>query len=325
MANLLYTSYDISEAIRRLFSSPHVRRVAIVAFVGSGVERYLPSPNGIELVCWPQPGSTNPNAIRRLMSLGVDVSFADNLHMKVYWAKGQGAIITSANLSTNALGGRLLEFGVLLPANEFNESQVDQILLSIKKRPVSEEEFRQFEQDHTQVERLRKLKVPGAERIIDPPEDRTPPSFQDWYEQPFPKPWKLATFIPADVPLSKRAKEILQEWRVKEPKWYMSVPNEELKQGDWVLFFERGNILDWFFVDALVKVAPEEPAYQHGAYQIIQIDRNEAAELPFQLSESFRDKVSKAIQQLGDTKWLGSLESADPPKRFIEAIHEQYD
>jgi len=50
-----------------------------------------------------------------LISLGANLQFADRLHMKVYWSEGSGVVVTSANLSTNALGvGDLKEAGVLL-------------------------------------------------------------------------------------------------------------------------------------------------------------------------------------------------------------------
>ena len=153
--------------------------------------------------------------------------FADDLHMKVYWAENQGAVVTSANLTSNGLGGGLSEIGVLLTASEFDEPQIDRILLSLKKRPVSVEEFRQFEQIHTQIERLRKLKLPGAKVLVGLPEDCTPPSFKDWHERPFSKSWKIATFIRGSVPLAKKAKEILRKYGVDEAEQYISVDNQE--------------------------------------------------------------------------------------------------
>ncbi len=98
---ILYTTSAIRNAIQELFSDPKRRRVALVAFVGSDAEAYLPYPEGLELVCWPKAGATDANVIGRLLKRGAVVKFSDNLHMKVYWAAGKGAIITSANLSSN--------------------------------------------------------------------------------------------------------------------------------------------------------------------------------------------------------------------------------
>src|ERR1051325_11165032 len=104
MKKLLYKSSDVRKAIAQIFSLSKGRRVAITAFVGDGAEAYLRKPEGLTLICWPKAGGTNPNALRKLIKLRVQVYFADALHMKLYWTEDKGAIITSANLSTNALG-----------------------------------------------------------------------------------------------------------------------------------------------------------------------------------------------------------------------------
>ncbi|MET0645175.1 MAG: hypothetical protein ABW208_01055 [Pyrinomonadaceae bacterium] len=115
MKKVIYKSAEIREEIGRLFSSSKGRRVAVVAFVGDGAEEYVRKPEGLHIYCWPKEGGTNPNALRKLIRLGAKVHFADSLHMKVYWTEDRGAIITSANLCTNALGsGDLKEIGVRL-------------------------------------------------------------------------------------------------------------------------------------------------------------------------------------------------------------------
>ncbi len=110
---VLYQSSDVRREIIKIFSHGGRRRVAIAAFVGDGAESYLPKPPGLEIICWPKAGGTNPNTLRRLTKRGAKIRFADRVHMKVYWADGYGAVITSANLSTNALGsGDLKEAGI---------------------------------------------------------------------------------------------------------------------------------------------------------------------------------------------------------------------
>ena len=100
--HILYTSAEVRQKIIELFSTSRGRRVAITAFVGAGADAYLPKANGIELVCWPKAGGTNPFALRKLMKKGVSVSFVDSLHMKVYWTEDKGAVITSAAASTRS-------------------------------------------------------------------------------------------------------------------------------------------------------------------------------------------------------------------------------
>jgi hypothetical protein len=137
-----------------LLSDPSDRRVAISAFVGDGAEAFLPFPKGIKLVCWPNPTGTNPRAVRVLLRKGVDVRFSDSLHMKVYWSKHRGAIITSANLSTNALGaGGLKEVGVkLLPG----ELDIERILSSLRMLDLPRHRLRK----HSSPSDTSKVEVP---------------------------------------------------------------------------------------------------------------------------------------------------------------------
>src|ERR1700677_1929169 len=100
----LYNSNEIRRAVRATFGTGSGRRVAVVAFVGTGAEAYIPKPKGLELYCWPSPSGTSAKAIRTLQRLGVTVYFVPRMHMKVYWSAKRGVIIASANLSTNAYG-----------------------------------------------------------------------------------------------------------------------------------------------------------------------------------------------------------------------------
>ena len=136
---ILYTTSAIRNAIRELFSDPKRRRVAIVAFVGADAEAFLPYPQGLELVCWPKAGATDADVISRLIQRGASVKFSDSLHMKVYWAAGKGAIITSANLSDSALGSeRLKELGIKVPAKSVD---IDRLLLQADSRAVKKSEL----------------------------------------------------------------------------------------------------------------------------------------------------------------------------------------
>jgi len=101
---ILYTSDAIRRAVRRTFGKGSGRRVAVVAFVGTGAEAYLPEPKGLELYCWPSPSGTSARELLLLERRGVLIHFAPRVHMKVYWSARRGVVITSANLSTNAYG-----------------------------------------------------------------------------------------------------------------------------------------------------------------------------------------------------------------------------
>ena len=135
VATVLYKSREVRSAIAEIFNKGrNGRRVAVSAYVGDGADSYLPFPDKVQVICSPTPGATNPHAIRRLISCGASVQFADKLHMKVYWSEVSGVVITSANLSTNALGvGDLKEAGVLLGPGSLD---IDKLLAPLVLRPA---------------------------------------------------------------------------------------------------------------------------------------------------------------------------------------------
>jgi phosphatidylserine/phosphatidylglycerophosphate/cardiolipin synthase-like enzyme len=112
-----YTSGELRLRIRKLFEIPKAagRRVVIVAYIGVDYATFLPNPKGTEIVCSPTPGATSAEAVQKLIEAGARVWFSDRLHMKVYFAQKIGCLITSANLSDNALGmNGLKEMGILV-------------------------------------------------------------------------------------------------------------------------------------------------------------------------------------------------------------------
>lgn len=131
VSKFLYTSKEIRQAIAEIFRvGKDGRRIALSAYVGDSADSYLPFPKKLEVICSPTPGATNPSAIRKLISLGATVQFVDGLHMKVYWSEGVGSVVTSANLSINAMGvGGLKEAGVLLGPEAID---IDQLLKSLR-------------------------------------------------------------------------------------------------------------------------------------------------------------------------------------------------
>jgi phosphatidylserine/phosphatidylglycerophosphate/cardiolipin synthase-like enzyme len=175
---LLYTSEEVRKAISEIFrAGKHRRRIALSAYVGESAESYLPFPDKLEVVCSPTAGATSPSAIRKLISLGATVQFVDKLHMKVYWAEGVGAVVTSANLSTNAMGvGGLKEAGVLL-GPEFID--IAKLLKPLQRRPAEpglhnlDLAYREYRKRNPWTNRSR------------------PASFADWYASPQRESWKL--------------------------------------------------------------------------------------------------------------------------------------
>jgi hypothetical protein len=194
-------SKEIKAAIKDIFNVKNQRRVAISAFVGDEANAYLPYPKGIELYCRPKAGGTN-TAIRDLQKRGVKVYFSDSLHMKLYWSK-KGVVITSANLSTYALGaGGLKEIGVLLATKSVN---INKTIQSLDARGADEDEIAELEQAHKKILRTNpNLSSKSNEEY----------SFEKWYNLKSHKKggdWRLASYSTANVKLSKKAGDKLEK------------------------------------------------------------------------------------------------------------------
>ena len=81
---ILYSSAELHDAIKDVLAEPqsHDRRTALVAFVDGAAEAFLPDPEGLEIVCWLQPGSTDALALERLQKRGAKIFKSERLHMK---------------------------------------------------------------------------------------------------------------------------------------------------------------------------------------------------------------------------------------------------
>lgn len=126
----LENSQEIKNKLKTLFDTD-ARKVAIVGFVGGNAVEYIPNFENLEIYCWPLAHATNPEGVIELKEKGASVYFKEKLHMKIYWAEGQGVIIGSANLSDNALGEKgLLEYAVYINDEKFN---IDELIRGLGK------------------------------------------------------------------------------------------------------------------------------------------------------------------------------------------------
>jgi hypothetical protein len=310
---ILYTSTDVRRTIIDIFSKTKGRRVAITAFVGSGAEAYLPKPKGIELICWPQAGGTNPNAIRLLIKRGVIVSFADRLHMKIYWTEDHGAVITSANLSTNALGvGNLKEMGILVPSNKVD---INKVMKGTNPDSDITGQLLQLDKDHQRyhINNKKRSNVSQGQTYL------------DWYSLTPRKEWKVSYAEPTGV-ISRQSKAIAkEEYQISEPKDFISCPKGIFSKEDWVLtfFVKRNRPVDigWLYVDYLAKIARNEKGYHRdNPFQAVQVWPNDRyPPPPFKVDQNFRNGLKAAIQKIGVDKL-----PIKPTKRLIELIRENY-
>lgn len=312
-SKILYTSADVRKTIIDIFEKSKGRRVAITAFVGDGAEAYLRKPKGIELICWPQAGGTNPDAIRRLIKLGVKVSFAKSLHMKVYWTKDKGAVVTSANLSKNALGsGNLMEFGVLVPSGQID---IDRLLKQIKPRSEIKSDLLKLDKAHRQHHVDNKLR----------PERKTLRTYLEWYVDAYREEWKTG-FFSSYGNFSQNARELAKvEYSVSSPSTCISMAKGSYNKHEWLLTFtiRRGKPIDvmWLFVDYIVATSKKDKVYdRQNPYQAVQVwPDNRYPAAPFKIDARFRSALAKTVKAYKNDNY-----PIKPTKRFLDLLYKNY-
>lgn len=320
MYTILENSSAIHGMIRNLFSAKtrSRRRVIIVGFVGIDAPSLLPDVKDVELYCWPQAGSTNPYAINNLLKLGARVFFVDNLHTKLYWVEGKGAVVTSANLSKNAMGvGGLHEFGVYLQ----NPSgiNINQIIQSLDCRLARKAEIQELHRQHDlNLRKNRAARQPSKANI-------RAPGFVDWY-QDRPKNWKLGwweeevKWITAEPILSRAKKEFDLEKDVKDGLYCRK---DQYREGDWLLFFRlppNNEKPKWMFVDIVGRIPQNDPAYDESyPYQAVQVRKKSRTAAPFSIDREFTEAFGMALQEYRVNK-IKRLRNLTPNKEFLKVL-----
>lgn len=311
----------VQQTIKKIFGSSRGRRVAITAFVGNNASAYLPNPKGVELVCWPKAGGTNPSAIRDLIDREVNIYFANAVHMKVYWTEDKGVVITSANLSTNALGaGKLKEIGVFLPSSMVN---IDKILNTLNAHLASEAEIDYLEKAHKDYMKRNPYFVANTQKKC---------TFGKWYRSKSRPKWKLVWYYEGIVRLADKSKSVLQsEHGAINYAELMSFPDNFFEDNDWLLCFnmdtDNPRWMEWMFVHHKIVVPRSDKRYKsHGPYQVIQVYPLSAykEQTPFDIDNKFRQAFRKAVKEFGGTEALAYPQSARPTKKLIGLIYEHY-
>ena len=318
MTKFLSTGQHVRREIHRIFDTETGRRVAIVAFVGSHADAYLPKPNGLELVCWPKAPGTNPKSLRTLIKKGVSVRFADRLHMKIYWTESKGAVVASANLSTNAYGaGDLKEAGVALPSPAIN---IDKLLQSLGSKEVEEKDLRRLEKEWTLANPL-------------PPQPPTDShrTFLDWLAMPKRRRWLLSVFDSYCGSASQRLQDVAEKEtgsRFVEAAAYCR--KGEVAPDDFLLRLNVGanvRLESWLYVHRVVLVSKNDKQYYpEWPYQAGQLYPPRACPAPpFRIDRNLRRAFGAAYKELGSDNQAFSLEPTSPPsKELLKSVEKHY-
>ncbi len=319
---ILYSSTEIHAKIKKIFSEPsnQDRRVAIVAYVGTDAESYLPHPEGLSLICSPSPGGTDPDTLRRLLKRGATIKFSDKLHMKVYWSRNRGCIITSANASSSALGiNGLKEAGVYFPPGFVD---IDRLIKYASPRPVQQGDFNGLDRK----DREQKKKAGNREQDKD-----KVPEFLDWFISPHRSKWKLVWAGREVTGTAKAAKDTtFSEYGLKKPHAWASVKKFGVQRNDWILSFmfaEHGRLklINWVYVDFIVKISPKEKHYYYRdwPYHAIQVyTQSHYPSPPFKITPSFRKALHYAIKEYSRERIMNA-KSHSPSFRLLTFIAEE--
>jgi len=315
---ILYRSADVRNKIIDIFETSSSRRVAIAAFVGDGAGTYIPNPKGLQVVCWPKAGGTNPDAVRRLIENGARVYFCDSLHMKVYWTSDKGAVITSANLSQNALGsGNLREVGIWL---EPGQVDIDRILNSMNYWKVSARDLRELDIAHREYHVRNKLGHRESQIL----------AFPEWYDSAHRTEWRLYWWSPAKTKLAKAARPILERtYGVSGAEDFANTAAQtDCPKNSWALCFTdtKGQLVNfsWMYVDQVVRVREsDKQAYQPDSpYQVIQVWPMKRYTLPpFRVDNKFRKAFRRVAKKLS---WDKLESEVKPAPNFLKLVYRYY-
>ena len=303
---LLSKTLDLQREVVRLMK-PGAERIVLCAFIGKGATAYIPKPEGVTIVCWPKAGGTNPRAVRELMEQRAKVFFADRLHMKIFWARGRGAVIGSANLTTNALGsGNLKELAVAVPASSV---PIHALLKSVGARKVTDKKLKLLDREHQKMGRF----VAGGELPMI--------HYRTWFNSPSRPRWKFGWWDERVDYSAVAVKHAKSEFN-KAPRASIVATKEDFRDYDWILSFgltaKGAKEPEWIFVDFVVRSTNSKK--ERFPYEAVQVLSNhERPTPPFSLAGGFGKALSIACRSFGIEK-LKSLKAVRPPETLLRLI-----
>jgi len=328
---VLRNSSEIREAVWELFSAPKTRRVALVAYVGAGAQEYLPYPAGIELICWDKEGSTDPDTIRMLRSLKVKVSFARNLHMKVFWAEERGVIIGSANLSSNGLSDSgLHEVAVLLPANSID---IKGLKARVNAVPVAPSSLRDLD-TRTLQHRSRndgQDTYPAVKRTFR--RKPTVTTFANWYESEDKKFWRIFPYGEYFRGLTPEAKHELRVWGYKTCEEYWMGAECHANPHEWLLSADTnkyGYGVYWSCADFTVPVKRSDKNFYDRRWPFFSVQirpTRKYGKPPFKVDKAFFRAIKRLLMEAEVKSYMEGLEFAPNGllrKRDLKRLYEYY-
>lgn len=273
---------------------------------------FIPFASGLEVYCWPRPGGTNSDGLNRLLGAGANLRFADGFHSKVYWTEGVGCVVTSANLSRNALGdGGLAETGVFFPDSE--DVDIDQVIAQKTNRPATNTEILELARRNA---RLRaELSNARSSHSV---------TFGEWLGHSARVPWKLAWVTDEQDPPAS----VEEGWKENggmedDSDWAHCRPGEYQKD-DWLLVYDPWLIGKpyWMFVTGIIAKKKGEEDHEEYPFSAIQVGSRPAG-APFTLQKPFPRVLFESVKDYGRNRLVDAPDSA-VPARLLTTLEKKW-
>lgn len=316
---VLTSAEAIRSKVEELLSDPEDMRVVCVAFVGKDGSGLLPSAVGIKLYCWPRPGGTNPYGVEELLRAGVNVSFVDRLHCKIYWSKKNGALIGSANLTSNGLlDGGLTEAMVFVPPNTF---EIDAFVRTFIEIPNFERKLKWLHRAHVRFQQRNEMPRQGPAA--------KPMSFDQWIQNRRPDCLLAGYKVNCEAP-KDALKQLEQETgSTSHAAFYACASKSALRLGGFTLSFRLRNtprklILSdfcWWAPDTFTQTVAEgwhECPYVFFAKRL----KPNNTQPPFDCTEiGFRRALEETVNRMPEIDWDDVYR---PTARFWSRVAKNY-
>lgn len=312
---LLYTTDAMHAAILDVLTDePGARRVAIVAYVGMAAASYIPSPEGLELICSLQPGATSAIALQELRRRGATIYKSRRLHAKVYWSSTKGCVVGSANLSQNSLGkGGLIECGVLLPPGVVD---IKKLLLEAKPEQISPTDLKSLQAESDKLEDLTGPRGPRSK----------PREYSYWFDNEGRGDWKLGVWSEMGETSAASKQAAKQIFGSSTISGHLDVSSSGAKAHDWLLCFKlpMGTDVDWMRVNCVVPVPRNDKAFDpEFPFQAIQVFPNKFYPTPpFAIDAKFEKALKVSIKEFGAERL--EIDNAKPPSKFLKLLRSNF-
>ncbi len=312
---ILYNYSEVHKAIKSIFKIPCDRRVAVVAYLGINADCYLPTPEGIQIICSPEPGATSPDGIRKLLKRKASIQFSEGLHSKVYWST-RGCVITSANISDRALGCHpQQEVGILIDSNEFD---IDRLITEASPTEITSSLMDELSQQDRRLRKFHKTKT----------KDKNKKQFTEWYESPYREPWKIGWWSGSELEVSESAINVCQkDYNTEEPKKCISFAKNQVNEDNWLLTFEitenKIQKIAWMYIDFIEKINSTDKITYGKDYPYLAVQVHKSThypQSPFHISRKFINAFKKATKSYGIVKIENSY-NCTPTKKMLDLTY----